>query len=411
LPQHSQPLELAEALRRVQSLLQPPGGTEQLALNAAHNRIVASNLLAPVDLPPFAASAMDGYAVRASDFATGARFNIVGESLAGHPFTGRVKAKECVRIFTGAQMPAETDLVVLQEEVAERDGASVRFNDHTPAEKYIRPPAHDVARGTRLARPGSILDSFMLGTLSAAGIAQAEVYRRPRVGVFSTGDELVDPGTPPDALAPGQIYDSNRLTVLHLLSGMPLQLVDLGRLPDDATETRKQLAAASEDCNALITSGGVSVGDADFVTTALRSLGQLEFWKLNLKPGKPMAFGRIGQCLLFGLPGNPVSTIVTLLLVAKPALWALAGTNPPSPFKARATLRDALHHTPGRTEYQRGTTRWEDGSLVVTHTGDQSSNRLHSFAGANCLIEVPGPTGDLDAGDEVTVLPFQGLVT
>lgn len=412
MAQNSQPLDLAEALQRLFATLPRVDRVEMIPLADALNRVLAQAVNAPIDLPPFPASAMDGYAVRAADLADTPpwRFTEIGQSLAGHPFDGGVNAGECVRIFTGAKVPPGADQVLLQEEVAAIDGATVHFKPHTPGESFVRPIGHDVSRGTQLAAAHDVVNAFTVGTLAAAGIENVQVYAKPRVGVFSTGDELVDPGTPPAQLSDGQIYDSNRLTVLKLLQQMPCELHDLGRLPDDQTAVHAAFQAASANCEFLITSGGVSVGEADFVTAAIEQLGTLEFWRLNLKPGKPLAFGRMGSCHVFGLPGNPVSTIVTLLMVARPAIWHFAGANPSAPLGVRAKLTAPLSHSPGRAEYQRGIYFIDGGNLMVAPTGDQSSNRMRTFHGANCLIEVDKQAADLPAGGEVTLLPFSGLL-
>jgi molybdopterin molybdotransferase len=254
---------------------------------------------------------------------------------------------------------------------------------------------------------GTRLSPFQLARLAACGMPQVSVRKPLRLTVFSTGDELRDPGQP---LADGQIYDANRLLIRHLLAGMPLQVADLGILPDDPARIRTALAAAAADTDVLLTSGGVSVGDADHVRAVVESLGELRFWRIAIKPGKPVAHGRIGRTVFFGLPGNPVSTVVTLLLLVKPALWWLAGGPSDAPPRMSAVLADAIEHSPGRAEFQRGRLEQRAGAAVVQVCGDQSSNRLSSFAGANCLICVPRHAGRLEAGMQVEVLPFSGIL-
>jgi molybdopterin molybdotransferase len=355
---------------------------------------------------------MDGFAVRRSDFDTdpAGALKLIGESLAGHPFEGDLEIGECVRVFTGAVVPDGADQVLLQEECASIANGQVTFEPHVPNESYVRPVGHDVHAGAVLAEQGDILDPFALGGLAAAGVAEVCVYAKPVVGVFSTGDELVDAGTSPSELAPGQIYDSNRFTVLSLLQHMPCTLRDLGRLADDAEAVRSALARAADECAILITSGGVSVGEADHITDSIESLGELNFWRLNLKPGKPLAFGRIKKCFVFGLPGNPVSTIVTLMMLAKPAIRHHAGAHAQSLVRMPAVLDGQLFHAPGRVEYQRGILRQSQSEVYVSITGDQSSNRLSTFHRANCLIEVPKEAADLHPGAKVFVLPFTGLL-
>ncbi len=413
MAQNSQPLELAEALARLFKTIAVIDKTETVSIRAARGRYLAQPITAPLALPPFPASAMDGYAVAYDAWQTSsaARFTVVGESRAGHPWQGRISGRECVRIFTGARVPDGADQILLQEEVRSHEGAAVEFNPHDPGESYVRPVGHDVHAGDPLAERGEYLHPMLLGSLASAGIETVEVYGKPTVGVFSTGDELVDPGTPPTALADGQIYDSNRLAVIELLAALPVEVIDLGRLADDEDTVVAALQEGAARCDVLLTSGGVSVGDADFITKTIAELGTLSFWRLNLKPGKPLAFGRIDDCLIFGLPGNPVSTIVTFLLVAKAAIRHLCGAaRHEQPF-VPARLEAPVRHSPGRAEYQRGVAAFTEKGLVVSGTGDQSSNRLSTFRQANCLIEVPGPAADLPAGAEVRVLLFEGLLS
>ena len=413
MPEHSQPLDLNQALERLVEVLPPPTETTTLPLMGALGYVLAKDVRAPVDLPPFRASAMDGFAVRRADLDVAMRdgLTLIGESLAGHPYDGTVEQGACVRVFTGGKLPDGADQVVLQEELAApAEDGRVRFTEHRPSETFVRPVGHDVRAGDVLASAGTVISGFTVGTLAAAGVAEVTAFAPIRVGVFSSGDELVDPGVPPERLADGEIYDSNRVTVMALLRDAPCEVVDLGRLADDPKAVRRALADGADRCDVLITSGGVSVGDADFITRTIAELGTLDFWRLNLKPGKPMAFGRIGDCYLFGLPGNPVSTIVTLLLLALPAIDTLAGTSPSIPLRIPAVLGNDISHTPGRTEFQRGTLSQGARGLVVTHTGDQSSNRLSTFAAANCLIEVDKAVGNLEQGSVVDVILMESLV-
>jgi molybdopterin molybdotransferase len=337
--------------------------------------------------------------------------------LAGHPFTQTIEPGQCARIFTGAVVPPGADLILLQEQLAEKvtapDGTlTVRFEPHDLDENYIRPIGNDVGLDQVLAKEGDLLTPLMLGSLAAAGVNNVLVYARVTVGVFSSGDELKDPSTPPNQLRLGEIYDSNAFTLANLLNHLPVKVVRLGRLPDDPAVVRQALADGANSCDMLITSGGVSVGDADFIGATIADLGHLAFWRLNLKPGKPLAFGNIGNCWIFGLPGNPVSTIVTCLLLVLPSLKRLCGTMPKPLLRIPATLASPLVHRPGRAEYQRGIYTNDDGSgLRVVHTGDQGSNRLSTFAGANCLIEVPKHSGDLPSGAQVNILPLSELLS
>ena len=368
-------------------------------------RVAAEDCRARTDLPPFNASAMDGYAFQWRPGLT--RLRVVGASLAGHPFNGTVADGAAVRITTGAALPSDCDTVVIQEDCA-LSGTALRLNSVPSRGGNVRLQGHDLREGNIVAARGRRLNAFDIGTLAAAGIDAASVFARPGIAVFSSGDELQRPGTP---LTQGNIYDSNRYAVAGMLSQLPVVVRNLGVLADDADTIANALTQASTECALILTSGGVSVGDADLVKTTLERLGELGFWRLNLKPGKPLAFGRIGQARLMGLPGNPVSTIVTYLLLAKPAVEALCGMVPQKPLTLRCRLTQAVRHKPGREEYLRGTAATAQGTAEVTPTGDQSSNRMSTFAAANCLIRIPKGEGDLAAGAWVEVLPFTGLVS
>ena len=398
------PLDLDAALKRILDEIPAPAACERVDVERALGRVAAEDCRAATDLPPFPASAMDGYAFRWRNSIADLR--IVGASLAGHPFSGPVGEADAVRITTGAALPEGCDTVAVQEDCTVADGVlqiqgPVRHADN------VRQMGQDLRCGDILAERGRRLNPFDIGTLAAAGVAEAPVFVRPRIAVLSSGDELQQPGT---ALAYGNIYDSNRYAVASLLRQLPVETINLGVLADDEAAIAEALRQASRDCRMILTSGGVSVGEADLVKSAIESLGRLSFWRLNLKPGKPLAFGRIGDALLLGLPGNPVSTIVTYLLLARPAIQALCGMRPQPPFSVRCELAEPVRHKPGREEYQRGVLATTEGQALVRTTGDQSSNRMSTFAAANCLIRIPKAAGNLAQGSAVDVLPFWGLL-
>ena len=395
-------LNVDDALGKLLASVRPVADSEVVAVADALDRITVTDVPAPIDLPPFDASAMDGYAVAAANFSGEPphTIEVVGESLAGHPAQARVAGTGAVRIFTGAPIPAGADAIVIQEDTRPGpDGimlvASPRRGDN------IRPRGHDVVRGSPIARGGARLDAYRLAWLTACGIDQVEVKRRVRVAIFSTGDELVDAGEP---LAPGQIYDSNRFALARLLSDQPVDLMDYGCLPDSPRAIRAALEQAADSADMVLTSGGVSVGDADHVRAIVEDIGRLEFYRIALKPGKPLAVGKIGDVDFFGLPGNPISTIVTFLLFVVPALAVRSGGRHAPPLEFTAVLAEHIAHTAGRREYQRGVAENADGRLVVRSTGDQSSNRLSTFDGANCLIRVPEERGDLTIGETVSIV-------
>ena len=381
--------------------MEPVSGVETIPAAAALGRIAATAVRAPIDLPPFRSSAMDGYAVCAADVGSAGanELTVAGESAAGHPSSLRVAGRRALRIFTGAMMPAGADAVVLQEDV-ERRGDTIAITEQPRPGQHVRERGHDVARGETLVARGDRLGAYALAWLTACGVAEVAVTRRVRVAIFATGDELADPGA---ALGAGQIYDSNRFALLRLMADLPVAPFDMGRLPDNREAIRRALQDAAGQADLVIASGGVSVGDADFVKAAVEEVGTLDFWRIALKPGKPLAVGTVGGATFFGLPGNPVSTIVTFLLFVAPAILARAGGVPGTPLKVSAELACDIAHTRGRREYQRGRVAGEGGRLVVTPTGDQGSNRLATFSGANCLIEVPEHRSGLSAGERVEV--------
>ncbi len=416
-----QPLTIDEAKHRLAALIAPVTGSERVAVADSLGRVVANDILSPIAVPAFANSAMDGFAVRHADLNVSGPTSLAiqGQSLAGHPFQGELQANRAIRIFTGAALPAGADTVVIQENcVIDMSAGSDTVGTHrvtiseTPTcGSYTRPMGHDVAKNSLLLAQGTRMRAFEIASATTSGLSEIEVFRTLRIGVFATGDELRTPGEP---LAEGEIYESNRIAIISLLSSLPLEICNLGILPDHPDATRDALAAASEKHDALITSGGVSVGDADFVRAAIADLGAIDFWRLNLRPGKPFAFGHLEnstrkRCLIFGLPGNPVSTIVTLLLLVKPALWHMAGARENAVHSVRVPLASDVKHSVGRHEYQRGRLATTASGTVVTTTSDQSSNRLQSFAGADCLFLVPGEIEQLKTGDLVDVLLFDGL--
>ena len=351
---------------------------------------------------------MDGYALRLEGHGleVGSTLTLVGESLAGHPYQGRMTGQECIRITTGAAVPACADTVVIQEN-CEIHPDRIRLLQVPEPGANIRLTGHDVRAGTIICKRGERLSPLDVSWLAACGLTEVAVYCLPRVAVFSTGDELIPPG---GRLHAGQIFDSNRFALTSLLARLPVQVTDLGILPDDVTAIERALMSAAANHDLLLTAGGVSVGDADYVKDIVERLGSIDLWRINLKPGKPLAFGKLRGALFLGLPGNPVSTIVTYMLVAEPLLLALAGARQRPSLRFHARLSHDIPHKPGREEYQRGICENRGGEIVVRTTGDQSSNRLATFSGANCLIQIPKEKGNLPAGAEVEVLPLYGLI-
>ena len=393
-------LNVDDALRKLGDLTSPVLDTEVIPLIESKGRVVASTIDAPMDLPPFDTSAMDGYAVHESDLNQDRELAVIGESRAGHVYQNAAAPGTAIRIFTGAPIPRGTSAVVIQEDV-ERNGDQIRFRASLEIGENIRRRGHDIAKTQLLAKAGDRLDAYKISWLAACGVTNLTAVRRIRVALFSTGDELIDPGTP---LGPGQIYDANRTALRELLSERPVEVLDLGALPDDPHAINRALETAAKAADVVVTSGGVSVGDADYVKDIVAQAGSLDFWKIALKPGKPLAVGRVGKALFFGLPGNPVSTIITYLLFVAPTIDRLCGMSDNTPHRLPAILQETIEHHQGRREYVRGVFRTNDDRVTVSPTGDQSSNRLATFANANCLIVVPEQTDDIKAGSVVDIV-------
>lgn len=401
-------MSVDEARRRVYAALQPPELTLRLPIRDALDRVLAEDICSPIDVPGHANSAMDGYALRASDLeANRAPLLVVGRVLAGHPFTGEVGAGECVRIMTGGMLPAGADTVVMQEQVR-RDGERVWIEGAHRMGENVRPAGEDLAKGTVVLHRGRRLRPADLGLLAEIGQAEVAVHRRLRVAFFSTGDELRSVGEP---LRPGEIYDSNRYTLHGMLARLGAEILDLGVVRDSRTALGQALDAASASADVVITSGGVSVGEADYVTKLLAERGAIEFWTINIKPGRPLAFGRLGNAAFFGLPGNPVSAMVTFYQVVQPTLLYLEGEAPYTPMRVTARCASPLRKKGRRQEYQRGIlSTAADGTLEVRSTGAQGSGILRSMSEANCFIVLAEECADVAVGEWVTVEPFAGLV-
>ena len=397
-----------------------PALQECLPLLQALDRVLAQDITSPLDVPPHHNSAMDGYAFMGSalgkTYSEDVQLQVVGTALAGKAWSGAVSAGQCVRITTGAVMPAGLDTVVPQEMVQPVQHATppyaIRFKTaKLKAGDNRRLKGEDVAQGSVALHQGQRLNPAALGLMASLGLAQAVVFRRLKVAYFSTGDELLTLGEPPRE---GAVYDSNRYSVLGLLNRLGCEVLDLGVVRDDPVQLKAAFEQASAQADAIITSGGVSVGDADFTKTLMKELGDVAFWRIAMKPGRPMAMGRMGQAVWFGLPGNPVAVMVTFLALVRPALLKLMGLRNQDiggtpMLKARSA--EALSKKPGRTEYLRVcVTRHPDGQLKVVTTGLQGSGMLSSMVQAHGLMVLPHHQGNVAIGDEVDVMMFEGVM-
>lgn len=402
-------LQLEDAKSRILSSVGQIVETENLPLKEALGRVLAEDLTAPLSLPPFANSAMDGYAFRYADLQAYSQsgLTVIGTSFAGRPFLGEIAKGQALRIFTGAAMPAGGDTVVMQEHV-ETSGEVIRLT-RTPAKSAnVRPAGDEVKQGQLLLNQGKVLQSHDLGVLSSVGSSHVSVYRPLRVAYFSTGDELRETH---EALDYGQIHDSNRYILWGLLQNPAIERVDLGLVKDNPETIRKRLLEAATQADVIISSGGVSVGDADFVTGALADIGKIGLWKVALKPGKPFAFGKIGGAWFFGLPGNPVAVVVTFRQLVAPALLQLMGSEPTAPLRLPARCLNPLRKSAGRMEFQRGWFRLnEQGGLEVEGCKAQGSHQLLGLSHANCFIVLPAESNGTAPGDNVIIEPFDSAL-
>jgi molybdopterin molybdotransferase len=400
-------IPLEAALEQMLSRIVPVTESQSVPLLQAAGRITASPVTSPIDVPGFDNSAMDGYAVRMADIAAGGALPVAGKAFAGQPFNGEWPSGTCIRIMTGAPIPAGAEAVVMQEET-ETTETGVRFNAQVKKGQNIRLRGEDIRSGASVLPVGTKLTAAELPLIASLGIGEVSVLRKVRAAVFSTGDELKLPGQPLEA---GQIYDTNRLAVHIMLEQLGCEVVDLGIIRDDPAALRAAFIEADGQADVVISSGGVSVGEADYTRQLLEELGEVGFWKLAIKPGKPFAFGRLKNSWFCGLPGNPVSAALTFYQLVQPLLAKLSGQRGNAlPPRQRARTVGRLKKTPGRLDFQRGIMRTgEDGQLEVLSTGHQGSHIFSSFSQANCFIVLERERGHVEAGEWVEIEPFNAL--
>lgn len=402
-------LSVDQALSRIRDNTPIVNSWEKLALKQSLDRVLFEPIYAPINVPPLDNSAMDGYAFNSQDLNTEQsviELNITATVMAGQYCDTNIEPGQCARIMTGAVLPPGTDTVVMQEQVEREDGC-IRFNKTQKAGQNVRKAGEDIAIEQLVLDRGHSITAPELGLLASLGLCEVLVFRQIRVSFFSTGDELQSLGTP---LKPGQIYDSNRYTLFAMLKKCGAQIIDMGVIPDDRKKTEQALQQAASQSDLIVTSGGVSVGEADFVKTSLDKLGAIDFWRIAMKPGKPLAFGKIGNCLFFGLPGNPVSTMVTFFQFVIPAINKMSGKKVELSQQLLLPCTSEIKKVPGRMEYQRGIMFYDsDERLAVKSTGGQGSGILRSMSQANCFIILPEDCSGLKPGTLVKVQPFNSL--
>jgi molybdopterin molybdotransferase len=405
---NSMPVEKARS--HIRAFLAPVTAVERLSIRAALGRVLAVDVISPVNVPQHDNSAMDGYAVRFDDLKQDgeATLKVIGAAFAGKPFDGSVGAGQAVRIMTGAVIPQEADTVI-QQERAKPFGDKVVVAPVSKKGTNTRNAGEDLRQGEPALKRGQPLRPAEIGLLASLGIGEVAVYRKLRVAFFSTGDELVPVGSP---LGAGQIYDSNRYTLYGMLTRLGCDVLDMGVIRDDPKAVERAFDEAAQSADVVITSGGVSVGEADYVKQILERLGEVLFWKIAMKPGRPLAYGRIGRAHFFGLPGNPVAVMVTFYQFVRDALLYLQGQVAVAPLPTlKVTCTSAIKKAPGRTEFQRGIlSRAADGQWTVRTTGDQGSGILSSMSQADCFIVLPTEVGNLPAGAVVDVQLLEGLI-
>lgn len=399
-------LTVSQGLAQILSHITPLTQQETAQLDALDNRVLAEDCISPVNVPQQTNSAMDGYAF-AYQTPMPSEFTLVGEVLAGHQFQGELKAGETVRIMTGASIPQGADTVEARE-LATEAANKVSFNHSVQKGQHVRLAGEDIAQGQVALAKSTRLTAAEQGLLASLGMTQASVYRRPTVAVFSTGDEVSQPGEP---LKANCIYDSNRYTIKAMAKRLGCEVVDLGIIEDSKDALAAALSQAASQADVVISSGGVSVGNADYIKTVLADLGSIDFWRINMRPGRPLAFGKVGKSVFFGLPGNPVAVMVSFLQFVQPALRKLSGELNWQPRFIPAITDEKLRSRQGRTEFLRGiATLGADGRLHVSSTGSQGSGMLSSMVKGNCLIIIGDDAEAVNVGETVFIQLFADLL-
>lgn len=397
-------MSVENAILKIQQAIQPVVETEVVDLLDALDRVLAENVFSAIDVPGYDNSAMDGYALCVEDDRK--EFKVIGQSLAGHAFSGELKSGECIRIMTGAVIPAGANSVVMQEQVSIVDDR-ILLQVASAIGNNIRKAGEDLAKGNRVLEKSHRITPVDIGLLASLGYSRLTVFRRLRVAILSTGDELTPINQP---LEPGNIYDSNRYVLHALLKRLNVDIIDVGLIADDYEKINDAIKSAMEIADAIITTGGVSVGDADYTKQVLMESGEINFWKVAMKPGKPFAFGKLGKGYFFGLPGNPVSAVVTYHQLVLPGLRSMAGEIFSAATSITAVAADALKKQPGRKDFQRGILSSDNQQNRVKSTGMQSSGMLSSMAKANCYILLDADRGSVNAGETVEALPFDKYI-
>jgi len=399
-------LSVQQGQEKILSMVHRVEQIEQCDMFDASGRVLANDVISPVNVPQYTNSAMDGYAIRGEDIELD-KYQVVGEVMAGYAYNKPLLEGQAVKIMTGAPTPEDGDTVIMREQ-ASQQGDVVTFSADIKVGQNVRQAGEDLALGTPVFAQGQRLASSEMGMLASLGFGECSVFRKLKVAVFSTGDEVQAPGT---AQKENSIYDSNRFTIMGMLKNLGCEILDYGIIEDDEELMIQALEEASHSADVVMTSGGVSVGDADYIKLALDKLGQIDFWRINMRPGRPLAFGQINNKPFFGLPGNPVAVMVSFINFVEPALRKMQGEVDWQPLKVNAIATENLRSRQGRTEFSRGVYELDArGLLTVRTTGKQGSGILRSMSEANCLIEISPAVDTVKVGESVTIIPLQGRI-
>ena len=402
----SEAISVKTAQQKILAKITPVIATEKLTLHQSLNRVLSQDIISTLNVPGHTNSAMDGYALSSDDLpdTIPRQYKVIGTAFAGRPFKQQCSTDQCVRIMTGAVMPMGTDTVVMQEHTEKIDDTKILIATGHRKNQNVRQAGEDITKDSVVLNNDHYIQAADLGVIASIGIAEVNVYRQPRIAFFSTGDELRSIG---DTLDSGDIYDSNRYSLYGMLSQLNVEITDLGVVKDNLNDLREAFKAASNKADLVITTGAVSVGEADYVKTVIEEMGKIHIWKIAMKPGRPITFGELGKTIFFGLPGNPVAVMTTFYQFVLPAIQHLSGQSARPPLTFEVVSSSVLRKRPGRFEYQRGIlSRNETGQLTVRATGKQGSGILSSMSRANCLILLAEDCDGINIGDFVTVQPF-----
>jgi len=399
-------LPVAESIQTILKQIDVQSSTETVSISNALNRVLGVDLVSGINVPQQRNSAMDGYAV-AADGLSDKPLEVIGRVYAGEAFSAKVGAGQAVEIMTGAPVPQGADSVIIKE-ACTREGEQLTFVGSVKKGQNVREAGEDIAEGETALKAASLLRPQELGLIASLGYTEVSVYRSLKVAIFSTGDEVTAQGQP---LPENCIYDTNRFSLTGLLQRLGCDVIDYGIIEDSQQVMEETLRKASIEADMVISSGGVSMGQADFIKDALAAVGEINFWRIAMRPGRPLAFGKLGNTPFFGLPGNPVAVMVTFTQFVQPALRKMAGELNWQPRRMVATAEGPLRSRLGRTDYSRGVYSINNqGELVVRSTGSQGSGILTSMVSANCLIEIADEFARIEAGEKVIIQPFFDLI-